>query len=126
VVEIRRHRKDAQQRWDVEAVPLAVRVVVFAQRVLRRLRGGPYQSRGGFLLSADVVANRIALAGHAQIKGANVTQETGKVLDADRVADERAGTLGKNLRARGRRGEVLGADRPFATGVAGLAAGLQK
>src|SRR6185295_13412834 len=96
----------------VEADTPRVAVVVDAERVLPWHQRAARHGGRGLFVGADVVAERIALAGHAEIERADVAQEAVEILRANGIAGEGSGALGVDLRARRRRSKIFEADRP--------------
>ena len=125
VVHVRRHGVDAQQRRHVEARALAVAVVIEAERDRRLLRDAVDERGRRQLGRADVRAERVARAEHAEVEGPDVAQEARQELGADRRDPGRRGgrRLGRQLGRRGRRDEVLDAQRERRAEVAARAAG---
>src|SRR5262249_32206420 len=116
----------AEQRGQFEAYAFAIAFVINAKGVLRRPQCASDHCGRGLLIRADVVAQRIALAQHAEVERADVAQEASQKLRAYRVVGKYACPFCKNLGARGRRGEILDADGPIDAAMATGAASVEK
>ena len=76
IVVVRGQGKHCQERGDIETYAFAVVVVVTTERVLRRLQCAVGDCWGRFFISTNIVAEQIALTRHAEIKRADIAQET--------------------------------------------------
>src|SRR5439155_8701032 len=125
VVQEWRHSVQPQERRHVEADAPAVAVVINAQSVLRRLLHAGDDGGRRFLVCANVAAERVALAGNAEVERADVAQETVEKLRAHGVTGKCAGTFGEKFRTGGRRSEIFHADSPVEAAVTTRATGVE-
>src|SRR5437867_9990831 len=87
---------ETQQRRHVETDAFAVAIIVDPQRILSRDKRIGHDRRRRLFISADVVAEGVALARHSQVERADVAQETIQILRRDRFAKQN----GRRARSR--------------------------
>ena len=76
----------------------------------------------GLFIRTDIVAEQIALPGHAKIEGANIAKETIQELSANRIAGKSAGALSEDIGPDRWRAKVFQAKRPVQAAVTTCAA----